>query len=457
MVLSGRMDDGVTLISDSRPIDKKEVFGWAMFDFANSSFTTLIVTVAFPIYFTSVVAPGGKGDALWALSANIALAVVILTSPLLGALADFSASKKRFLFVTYLGCVVCTAALYLVGPGDVYLGMAIFVLAKIFFSAGENFTSAFLPDIAPPSKMGKVSGFAWALGFLGGIACLKLCEPFMGHMEDASHAGETRMIVVITAAFFLLAGIPTFLFLRERGSQNVLPKGESYLSIGMGRLRETMGHVFKLVELVKFLLVFTIFNCGLSVVVYFTSIYAINEIHFTPSEFMHFFVMMNVLAAAGAFVFGILQDRIGAKLAINLTLVLWMCSTMTAYLSRDAKTFWIAGIFAGSALGATQAGSRALVGEFSPPSRSAEFFGFWGIFWKLSEGIGPMIFGLISAAGATVSEGRRMGILVTTLFFVVGFIGMFFIDHEKGILEAKTYEEETRRHEQEMREATALG
>jgi UMF1 family MFS transporter len=288
--------------------------------------------------------------------------------------------------------------------------------------------------------MGKVSGFAWALGFFGGIVCLILAKPYMGGLSNPAMADQTRVVPLITAAFFLLAGIPTFLFLKERGSPSQLPEGESYFSVSFGRLKETMQHVSQLTELVKFLGVFTVFNCGLSVVVYFTAIFAESEIGFNAAELTQFFILTNLVAAFGAFGFGILQDKIGAKKAISLTLVIWMCATVLAYFSHDKSSFWVVGFLAGSALGATQSGSRALIGELSPPSRSAEFFGFWGLFWKLSEAIGPLVFGIISAMAATECEGRRMGILFTTLFFLVGFIGMFFIDHEKGVREAEAYE-----------------
>lgn len=432
-------------------IDKQEVFGWAMFDFANSSFTTVIVTVAYSVYFTNVVAPEGRGDFYWALAGNLALLVVLLTSPLLGALADFSGSKKRFLLFSYLGCVFFTALLYFVGPGDVGLGMGIFILAKICFSTGENFTAAFLPDISPPESMGKVSGFAWALGFFGGIACLVLCGPLMGGLSDPAHAETTRWIGPAVAAFFLVSGIPTFWFLKERGVASELPEGESMVSVGFSSLKETLGQVQELKELVKFLGVFTIFNSGLSVVVYFTAIYAEREVGFGPAELSQFFILTNLVAAAGAAGFGVLQDKIGAKKAINLTLILWMVATVGAYLSHEKWQFWMVGLFAGSALGATQSGSRALVGEFSPPSRSAEFFGFWGLFWKLSEGIGPMAFGIIS-----MWAGSRSAILFTTLFFIFGFLGMLTIDHEKGIEEAERYEARTwaqRHHEEESKKA----
>ncbi len=153
--------------------------------------------------------------------------------------------------------------------------------------------------------------------------------------------------------------------------------------------------------------------------------------------------MINIVAAVGAAVFGVIQDKVGAKKAISATLIIWMTATILAYFAQDKETYWIVGILSGSALGATQSGSRALIGEFSPPSRSAEFFGFWGLFWKLSEAMGPLAFGLVVHLSADVHTGRRTGIALTTLFFVIGFLGMFFVDHEKGVEQAQAYERET--------------
>ncbi len=436
----------------ARRIDRREVFGWAMFDFANSSFTTVIVTALFPVYFTKVVAPGPTGDWYYSVAGALALLVVILISPLLGALADFSAGKKKFLLASYLACVVFTALLWFVGPGDVVLGMVLFAIAKVFFSTGENLVAAFLPDIAPPEDMGKVSGFAWSLGFLGGIACLMMCRPYTAGLTDAAQADTTRMIPLVVAGFFLVAGIPTFLFVKQRGTARPLLHGETYLGVGMQRLSETVKHVRQLKQLSRFLLVFTAYNAGLSVVVYFTSIYAEAELGFTPDEIMTFFLVINLVAAAGAFGFGVLQDKIGARKAINLTLILWMIGILMAWASTEKSTFWVVGVIAGLALGATQSGSRALVGEFSPPSRSAEFFGFWGLFWKLSEAIGPLAFGFLSA-----SMGRRPAILATLGFFVVGFLGMLFVDEEAGREEAVAYELATRAEEAEMDSQTVIG
>lgn len=421
-----------------RSLDWREIFGWAMFDFANSSFTTVVVSVVYSVFFVKVVAPSGRGEFAFSLAAAAALGVVIVTSPLLGALADFSGAKKKYLFVSWLGCVVFTASLALVGPGDLWTGAILFALAKVFYSSGENFTASFLPDIAPPEEMGKVSGYAWGLGFFGGIACLLLCAPYMENIADPAHAGTTAKTNLIVAGFFFLAAIPTFLFVKERGVAQELPRGETLLSVGFSRLRETMGEVGHLRELAKFLGVFSFYNAGLCVIVAFTSVYAERELAFTAVELSKFFIAINVVAAMGAAGFGLLQDRIGAKKAINLTLVVWILATVGAWASTTKDQFWVVGALAGSAIGATQSGSRALVGAFSPPSRSAEFFGFWGLFWKLSEAIGPLVFGYVATRW-----DQRTGILFTIAFFVVGFVGMLFVDEEKGRAEALAYEART--------------
>ncbi|HVR75365.1 MAG TPA: MFS transporter [Planctomycetota bacterium] len=417
---------------DPGPASKLEIFAWCMFDFANSSFTTMIVTFAYPLYFVKTVTAAkgytpGEADGLWGLGSGVSQALVLLSAPVVGAIADFSGGKKRFLLVTYLGCVAGTAALAFVGPGDVALGLGIFIAANVCFSSGENIIAAFLPEIAAPEKMGRVSGLGWALGYFGGIGSLFVSLPFLKDGVGAENAASVQVSFVIVAIYFLVAGLPTFLFLRERAVPRPRPAGQGYARLGFGRVLKTLKEVRRYRQLFRFLFVFLAYTCGVNAVVYFSNIYAEREIGMGLPELIVLFAILNLSGALGAYAFGTLQDRVSSKMAIILSLVLWLAACVQAYFSTSRIPFYVAGLLAGLALGSSQSAGRALVGTFAPASRSGEFFGFWGLFWKLSAVIGLPLFGTISE-----HYDIRTAILSTMAFFVIGIFGMLFIDEEEG-------------------------
>jgi MFS transporter, UMF1 family len=416
--------------------NKREILSWCFFDFANSSFTTIIITVVYSVYFRNIVAMGRTdGDRLWALGNTISQSIVLISAPLFGAIADYSAAKKKFLFFSYIICVIFTALLTFTGPGQVLFALTIFTIANFAYSSGENFIASFLPEIARPEDMGKISGFGWALGYIGGLLSLLCCFPFLKAGFGIENANLLRLTSLITAAFFLVAGIPTFLWVRERKKASDLPPGMSYVSAGFGRLRDTFSHIRQFRELFKFLIVFGIYNCGVTTVVVFAAIYAVQTIHLTASEFLLFFLITQISASIGAFIFGLLQDRIGPKNTIYATLTVWLITIAGAYYSNDRTTFFIVGNLAGLGLGSSQSAARALVGLFSPVEKSAEFFGFWGLFWKLSTAVGPLVFGMLSSG----TGNQRLAILVTGLFFVFGMIGLGFVNEKAGIQAARNF------------------
>ena len=245
-----------------QPIQKREIFGWAMFDFANSSYTTVIVTVAFAIYFTKLVAPGDQADFLWGLCITLSNIVVVILAPVMGAIADDSGRKKLFLAGTYISCVVGTAALWFVLPGMIALGMTLFIISNVAFAMGENFAGAFLPEISTPKNIGRISGFGWGLGYLGGLGCLFLIMPLIEGGFSLENVGNLRLAWVVTALFFLVAGVPTFLFLRERAPRGPSRSFAEYTRIGFSRLSTTAHSLRHFTELARFLLIFFVFSCG---------------------------------------------------------------------------------------------------------------------------------------------------------------------------------------------------
>jgi UMF1 family MFS transporter len=417
-------------MSERRPqprLSKREVFGWAMFDFANSSYTTVIVTVAYSIYFMEAVAEGTDGPFLWGVANFVSQGIVLLTAPWIGAIADFSRTKKRLLLISYCGCVLATACLGWVAPGDVILGLTLFVISNVFYSSGENLVASFLPEIAPTESIGRVSGFGWALGYVGGLTCLIACYPLLAGGFGADNAPNLRISFVLVAVFFLLSGLPTFIFLKERGTATTLTEGERYAGIGFRRVAETLRNLRHFRQLFRFLVVFLIYNCGVLIVVTFAGIYAAREIGMEPDELTIFFIVVQISAAVGALACGFLQDAIGSKRTISITLVVWSGVCLAAYFTSTATAFYVVGNFAGLAMGSSMSAGRALVGRLSPLARTGEFFGFWGLAWKLSAALGPLVFGILQRF-----SGLREAILLTVGFFVAGLLGLFWVDEEEG-------------------------
>ena len=314
------------------------------------------------------------------------------------------------------------------------LALAIFIVANFAYSSGENLIASFLPEIARPGDMGKISGFGWALGYLGGLLCLICCLPFIKDGIEADNP-LVRWTCLVVAVFFLVAGIPTFLWVRERKTAGSLPHGVSYLQAGIRQIKDTFTHIRTFRQLFRFLIIFGIYNCGVTTVVYFASIYADKTIGLTATELIWFFLITQVSASLGAFLFGIIQDRIGARNTIFITLSLWLGVTLGAYFSTSKNTFYIVGNLAGLGLGSSQSAARALVGMFSPVEKSGEFFGFWGLFWKLSTAIGPLVFGVLS----TYTGSQRTAILSTGAFFLFGIVGMFAVNEKEGIRAAREF------------------
>ncbi len=427
----------------------REIFGWAMFDFANSSYTTVIITVAFSVLFPKlIVGDEREGNFLWSAALSTSLLLVALSGPVLGSLMDFSAAKKKFLFASYLLTVTATSALYFVTPGAVALCFFLIVLSNYGFAVGENFTSAFLPDLGPPEELGKISGLAWGIGYLGGLLSTALVF-LLTTPHDASNLEGVRLIGPLTGGFFLLAGIPTFLLLKERGTAKVLPPGESYLGAGMRRMSRTLRELRSFRDLIVFLCSFFFSYAGLSIVISFAFIYGDQVIRWSTSSQAAMFVLTNVSAAVGAWLFGFIQDRIGDKRTYNITLVIWMVAvvllwgapSLTQWLNAALGTQWktesvflCMGALAGLCLGSTQSAARAMVGVFSPESKAGEFYGFWGLFGKLSA-----IFGLMSLGFLQIQLGLKGSILLCVVFFFCALIISLFVNEKRGKEMARQY------------------
>ncbi len=418
---------------------KKEIFGWAMFDFANSAYTTNIVTVIFALYFTQAVVPAeGNGKTLWGLGGTISNLLIILTAPVLGAIADFSSCRKRFLVTTCLLCVISTAGLFFVTPGAVLLAIILFVVSNYFFQVSEAICGSFLPDLAEPHEVGRISGFGWSLGYVGGLVGLLVCQGLglTAGGFGADNSWNIRLTNLVTAGVFLFGAIPTFLFLKEYRLGRLLPAGATYLGVGFGRVKETLTHLRSLYDLAVFLVVFFLSSVGLMTVFAFSTIYSMEEMKFDNTQVLKLFILVQVSAAAGAFAFGFLQDKIGLKLNMQMLLLAWVGLILCVYLTYSVTVFWVLVMALGALLGSVQSAARGLVAMFAPPSKSAEIFGFWSLTYKLGGMIGPLLYGLVADR-----SGHRTAMLCVSVFFLLAFLVCLLVNEKRGRQAGVEFEE----------------
>ncbi len=419
------------------PVTKKEILGWCMYDVADSAFTTIIVTTLYALYFSNiVVGDAQQADFLWGLGASISEVIVALLAPILGAIADYSGSRKKFLAVCALTIIFFTGALYFVGPGATALGLGLYIVANVGFAGGGVFIDSFLPGISNESNAGRISGMKWTLGYLSGLVAVALCLPLSKNIVDnpsAEQLSMARLIPVVVAVYYAIAVIPTFLFLRDRSIPKPLPPGESYVTVGFRQLKNTLKHIRRYKELFKLLIAFLVYNDGVVTVIYFAAKYAKDTIGFTTEEIAVMFIAMNVIAAAGAFSFGWVADRIGQKTTIMISLCIWLAAVVLAYFAYSKGAFYGVATLAGIGMGSCQSVTRSLVALFTPKENAAEFFGFLGIAGKALAFLGPLVFGTISSA----TGSQRPAILAIGVFFIAGMILLSFVNEARGKEAAK--------------------
>jgi UMF1 family MFS transporter len=414
-----------------------------MYDFANSGYTTVVLTAVFNAYFVGVVAGGADWATLaWTATLSASSLVVMLLMPALGAYADRRGAKKRVLGWTTLACVASTALLAFSGPGTIALAVIAVVISSACFAIGESLVAAFLPELARPEAIGKVSGWGWSFGYLGGMLTLGLCLAYVLFSQSkglpATHFVPVAM--VLTAAVFALASIPTFVLLRER-----VPSVASTAEAADMSFSSSMSRAFQRLVLAwrqsrefedfKRLLVCAVaYQAGISVVVALAAIYAEQVLGFRQTQTMMLIFLVNIAAAVGAFAFGHFQDRIGHRRALGLTLAGWIVMTGLAAMATGPGLFWCAAVLAGLCMGSSQSAGRAIAGLLAPVHRRAEFYGLWTFAVRVSAIIGPLTYGLVT----WLSGGNhRLAILSTGVFFVAGALILRRVDVARGVHQAQ--------------------
>jgi UMF1 family MFS transporter len=389
---------------------RKKIFIWTLFDFANTSFSIVVVTFLFAVYFKNIIANAEPiGDFYWSLGTSISMIITAIISPVLGAIADYSAGKKRFLLFFTLVCIAATTSLYFTGPGQILFALILFIIANIGFEAGLVFYDAFLPEITVPKNYGRVSGYGFGMGYLGSLATLGIIFPFI-------QSGMIKETFPVAAMFFLIFSLPFFFFISD--SRKKRERTEPYYSIGMKRVWMTITHLKNYKNLAIFLLAYFFYIEGVNTVIFFSGIYASTTLGFTETELLIFFLTVQTTAILGSVIFGIISDALGQKNTIMITLAMWMITVILAYFIYDKTGFYIVGLIAGAAMGSSQSTSRSLMTKLTPAEKKTEFFGFYSFFGKSSAVVGPLVFGLVSY----LTGNQRTAILTVGIFFIIGMI-----------------------------------
>ncbi len=391
------------------------IFAWTLFDFANTSYSVIVVTVIYSRYFTNHVA-GGR-EWLWGLAMSLSMICAAVLSPPLGAAADYSRNRKRFLLAFTLASVICTALMFFVQEGMVLTGILLFVVANIGFEGGLVFYDAFLPSLTGRSSYGRVSGYGFAMGYLGALTVLMIVLLMLPPQTDPSYLRMVRYTFVVAAGFFLVFSVPIFLFVHEPPLSGSPPT--SYFREGMARSASTFRALFVRKEhpgIARFLVAFFLYNDGILTVIAFASIFAEKILHMSDLDIVIFFAVVQTSAIIGSLVFGVITDKIGPKRTITITLVIWMAICAGAAFVNSVAVFYIVALAAGVAIGSSQSASRSFMALLTPKSHEAEYFGFYdGLCGKASAVIGPLVYGVISDLTTD-----RIGAVAIGLFFVVG-------------------------------------
>lgn len=418
---------------------RRAVWSWAFYDFANSAYTTLIVTFIYAVYFTQQIAPDAiTGTALWSRAVTVSAVLVAILSPVLGAIADRGGYRRRLLMTATLVTVVGVCVLAFAGPGEVVFALTVFIISNVAYELCGVFYNSYLPDLAPQEKIGRISGYGWALGYLGGLMAMAVAlfvfiqpeiAPFGLDKASGQHVRATTILVGI---WFGLLAIPMFVWVKEPPRKAHPPLG-TVVREAVGQVKRTFAevrddykHIFQL------LLARLIYNDGLVTIFAFGPIYAAETFDFTLTEVMYWGLALNLTAGLGSFAMGFLDDRIGGKKTILLTLIGLAIGTIWAVTADSKLSLYMAGIWVGLFVGPNQAASRSLLGRFVPPSKEVEFYGFFAFSGKAMAFAGPLSLGIVTQ----MTGSQRAGVSTVLAFFVIGALVLWPLNEKAGIEQA---------------------
>ena len=404
------------------------VISWALYDFANTSFAVVIITVIFPVYFTSIIVSPeiysrNFGDLMWGIASGISMIISSFLAPVFGAIADTSRSKNKFLTFLTLACISFSFLLFFLKEGMVGQAVILFIISNIFYQTSMMFYNSFLPQLSSKKNTGIISGFGFSVGYLGGLLILILVYPFVRGGLDPSNLLNIRITFIITSIFFLIFSLPSFILLKDSPASRIIKIKTSYISYGFKKLANTLRNIKKHKDLTKFLISYFLFSNAFSVMALYVAIYAKNTLNFGLLEIIVLFMLGNIPTIISSIFFGWLTDKIGPKLTITITLIMWIVIIILVTAFNIRAVFYIGWILAAISTGSTLIASRSLMTFLIPRDSEAEYFGFYSISGKVSSIIGPVAFGVISF----ITKNQRIALLSTLFFLISGLIVLQFV------------------------------
>ncbi len=422
------------------PTDRKERIGWYLYDFANTSFTVLMVTALFPVFFRAMVTAdvgdtGFLGTALWGYAGSITMIVIAVTSPILGAIADFSGSKKKFLIFYTALCVFFNSLLFFTAPGlPPILGIPIwgwawiiFILANIGFQGALPFYNAWLPEISDEKNIGRIGGIGFAAGYVGALLTI-----IIALVSVIALGTDSTIPFLLGAMFFLVFSIPSIKMLKNRpATAKPEEEGMSLAMVGFKRVRKTLGEIRTYQGLPLFMVAYFLFSDAITTVIYYAALFGETVYAFSINDILIFFAVTQLTAIPGAFIFGYVADRIKTKPTLMITLGIWIFALLLAFVGTDPMVWWIVGMIAGVGMGSAQSTTRSMFGQYIPEEKKSEMFGFYALTGKFAAILGPAVFAIVitlsEGAGLSLVMANKYALLSVLIFFVVALIILYFV------------------------------
>lgn len=398
----------------------RKVFSWCLYDFANSSYSAVIAAVIFPVYFVKEVASSpAVGDLWWGRAISLSMAVVALTSPIVGGISDYAGMRKRLLITYSLLSIVSVSLLSFVGKGMIFEAFLLILIANIGMEGSLVFYNAYLPDITPRDHHGRVSGWGFGFGYAGSIVSLLAAMLLL-------NAGKVYLSWPLVSCFFLIFALPAFFFLPPDCPSSGI--GKSALN-GLINTLLLLKEILKIRDVRRFLISYWFYKDAVNTIIVFSSIYASVTLSFTMTELVLLYLIVQITAMIGSFGLSAPADRWGSKRVVIMSLILWILVTLGVFFVDGKPFFWGIASFAGLGLGSLQAASRSLYSGFIPHGREGEYFGIFALAGKTSAILGPLLFGLISSA----TGNQRFAVLSLLIFFAAGLLVLMGVKDRRAL------------------------
>ena len=418
----------------------KSILGWCFYDFANSSFTTIVVTFIYSAFFADyIVGNSSLGQIYWGNAVTVCAIIIAILSPIMGAIADQGGLRKTFLFIWTMICIIFSVLLYFPTKGDIYFALGVFIVANVAFEMGCVFCNAYVPTLTTKKNMGKISGYGYAFGYLGGLLALVVGlvtialpdQPMFGITTE--NGQNFRSMNLLVAIWFFIFSIPTFLWLKKDNKKNHINK--NLIKNSFKQLSISYKDIKKYKNTVRFLIARLFYNDALITIFSFGGIIAKGVYNFNLEKMLIFGITLGVSAGIGAYFMGFVDDKIGAKKTIQYSNLLLLIATCLVVFVDNENIFWIAGILVGLSSGPNQSSSRSLMSRFTPKDKQNEFFGFFAFSGKITAFLGPFLLAQVTHISLLYFDvsnetAQRLGVSVVLLLLILGSVMLSFVNEE---------------------------